>query len=78
MATLDTTQGKALIQSKVAWGVLITALGVFFPKLQVFSNEQTIDEAFTFVGYAIDFVGGIVTLYGRATATEQISGIIKK
>lgn len=70
MSSFDTEQGKALITSKVFWGVIIMAIGVFAPKLQ--PRLQGTPEMIA------DLAGMVLTLVGRLTASQQITGLIRK
>jgi hypothetical protein len=70
-------QAKAAIASKTVWGGIIALLGpVAVPILDTIGMNVP-SQWQPIVAGASSIVGGLLAIYGRVSATQQIVGVLK-
>lgn len=62
--------GKALIQTKTFWGVVVAVIGLVLPHFSTLLSDSVDD--------IISGIGLVIALIGRFTATKEVTGVVFK
>ncbi len=76
MRSLD-APGQSLVTSKTFWGSSAAIFAAVVGGLQHI-DPQDLTAAFNLIVSIAGGIGGLIAIWGRVTATQQITGIITK